>query len=108
MLVVTRVVADFANSHRVGSDYPFLAEILPASDLVDKLGAKFAFQPGYHLFRTYLLSVAVEPRHLLVLAIEIALPLLEGCVVDSSFLRAVHLCFTLPFHGESKENLNGR
>ena len=42
------------------------------------------------------------------LAIEIALPFLEGSIFDALFLGAVHfvLCFSSPFHGELKVDLN--
>ena len=47
MLVVPGMVVDAANTHGV---YPFLTEIFPASDLVDKLVANFAFQHGSTFF----------------------------------------------------------
>lgn len=58
MLVVPGMVVDAANTHGV---YPFLTEIFPASDLVDKLVANFAFQHGYNLLCAFLLSIEVRP-----------------------------------------------
>ena len=100
-LVVPGVVTDVADSYRIGLSYPLLTEVLSASDAVNKLGANFAFQFGNHLFCTFLLSDAVKPRHRLVLAIKIVLPLLKCSVFDASFLRAFLLSFLSSLHGES-------
>ena len=61
MLITLRVVTDVAYPHRVGSNYPSVAEVLPDLDLLNKPCANFALQLGYYLLCTFFLSVAVEP-----------------------------------------------
>ena len=61
MLIALRVVTDVADPYRAGSNYPSVAEILPAFDFLNELSTNFALQLGYHLFRTFFLDVTVEP-----------------------------------------------
>ena len=91
VLVVPGMVADLADTNRVSSDYPFVTEVLPSPDSVLEVCANFTFQLGHDFFHTLLFSDAVEPRHRLELAIEIALPLLKRSALGASFLGA--LCF---------------
>ena len=95
MLVIPGVVAGIANMHWVSSEYPFLTEIFPASDLADKIDANFAFHRGCNLYLVFLLSIAFKSWHCLVLAIEIMLPLLEGGIFGMSLLGAVCLALCL-------------
>ena len=61
ILITVHLVTDVACPHRVGSNYPSVAEVLPALNLLNKLGANLALQLGYYLFHTFFLGVAVEP-----------------------------------------------
>ena len=58
MLIALRVVTDVADPYQAGSNYPSVAEILPA---FNELSTNFALQLGYHLFRTFFLDVTVKP-----------------------------------------------
>ena len=102
VLVVPGVVTDVADTNRVSSDYPFVAEVLLPPDSVSKVCTHFAIQLGHDLFGALLCNDAVEPQHRQELAMQIALPLLKTSVPDSSFHGAVHfiLSFTSSFRDD--------
>ena len=93
VLIVLGVITDVAYSHRVGPDDLFVAEVFSPSDPLHKLATNFTLELSHYLLSALLLARAVQPRHRLVLAIKIALPLLEGSVINSPLPSGA--CFIL-------------
>ena len=82
----------FGHSHgrclpdRIGANNPFVTEVLTRADTLYKVATHLALQPGHHLLPALILARAVQPRHRLVLAIKLTLPLLERSITNSPLL----------------------
>ena len=99
VLVIVGMVTDVAHAHGVGSADPFVAEVLSPPNFIDKLGTHFAFQLLHNLFSTFRHRFAVQPRHRLVISVEVALPLRERSVGHTLFsIPRAALCITTPLH----------
>ena len=93
------VVADIASANRVGSADPFVAKVFCPPNFIDTFGTHSTFLLDHNLFSTLCSRFAVQPRHCLEFAIEIALPLRERVVGHALFdIPCLALCITTPLH----------
>ena len=76
MLIALDMVTDVTYPDRVGANDPLVTEVLVLADSAHKLATYFALQLARHLLPSLVLTRAVQPRHRLVLAIKLTLPLL--------------------------------